>query len=213
MNKTVMYIFAIALAGASARAQKPGTIEWNGPAPFVGVQAPLPDGLTKIFSNLGPATAPYVGSAWLVQGPNNSAAAAEQFVALPFSSKNAAHVEQVQAAVQWVSGTNQLNISIYSNVGNKPGKLLRGPVTVTNLPTYFTCCQLAVANFSPSLAIAAKAKYWIVANTPASGAGSDFSGTWSFNPSKLLVGFDEGNGWFTTQGNEDPAAAVYGTIP
>jgi len=55
-----------------------------------------------------------------------------------------------------------------------------------------------------------------VADTTSTGTGSDFLGVWAFvPPSKLLVGADlGGGGWFSFQATvEEPAGAVYGTIP
>jgi hypothetical protein len=147
-------------------------------------------------------------------GPLATGATYEQFLALPFKSTKAAHVQQVRAAVQYnKSGANQVRLSLYSDSSGTPGTLLAGPVTVKNLPTYFTCCKLATATFASSVAIAAHTQYWIVADTPSSGAGSDFAGVWNFAPSKLRVGGDQGTGWYSFQGQQEPAGAVYGMIP
>lgn len=214
MKTTAMFIFAIALCVTSVRAQQPEIVQWNAGFPFDGVAEDVPATMVKIFSNLGPAAAAYVGSAWVLDGPNAASASHESFIALPFKSKKAAHVEQVRAAVQWdKSGANQINLSLYSDSGGQPGSLLAGPVTVKNLPAYFACCKLATATFASSVAIAAHTQYWIVADTPSSGTGSDFAGVWAFAPSPLRVGSDQGTGWFAFQGQEEPAGAVYGTIP
>lgn len=214
MKKTAMFVFAIALCGASLQAQKPKTVEYEGVARF-DAPAVEPATLQKIFSNLGPATAAYQGSAWSLNGPN-SIAGSSQFIAMPFKPKANAHVTQVRAALQWNSnGANQVNLSLYSDVGGAPGVLLAGPVTVKNVPVYFTCCKLAIANL-PSVAVTAGTQYWVVADTPSTGTGSDFYGVWSFiPPSKLLVGADlAGGGWFSFQATtQEPAGAVYGSIP
>jgi len=213
MKKTAMFIFAIALCSSSVRAQQPEIVQWNAGFPFDGVAEDVPATMQKIFSNLGPAAAAYVGSAWLVKGPNTTAGGNEEFIALPFKSAKAAHVEQIRAAVQWESGAKQVRLSLYSDSSGHPGTLLAGPVTVKNLQTFYTCCKLATANLTTGFAITAGTQYWIVADTPSSGTGSDFSGAWSFVPSKIKVGADTGTGWYWFQGDEEPAGAVYGTIP
>ena len=174
-----------------------------------------PAALQKIFSNLGPATSAYSNGGWNLDGPT-SLAGSSQFMAMPFKPKANAHVSQIRAAVQYSgSGANQVNLSLYSDVSGAPGVLLAGPVTVKNLPTFFTCCELATANI-PSTAVTAGTQYWVVADTPSTGTGSDFYGVWAFvSPSKSLVGADlGGGGWFSFGAAiQEPAGAVYGTIP
>lgn len=214
MKKTAMFVFAIALCSTSLRAQKLETVEWNAGFPLEGVEQDAPAALTKIFSNLGAPTKAYAGSAWVVRGPNlPPPAPAEQFIALPFRSAKAAHVQQVSVAIQYSSGANQINLSLYSDSSGHPGTLLAGPVTVKNVPTYFHCCKLATATFTSSVAITAGTQYWVVADTPSSGTGSDFNGTWSWVTSKATAGGDQGSGWYSFQTVENPAGAVYGTIP
>jgi hypothetical protein len=146
MKKTAVFVFALALCSASLFAQKAKTIEYTG---SIGVPtAEQPETLTKIFSNLGPAATAYSSGAWLETGPL-SAGASSQFIAMPFKPKANSHVSQLRAAIQWDgSGANQINLSLYSDVSGAPGVLLAGPVTVTNLPTYFTCCKLAIRRCS-----------------------------------------------------------------
>src|SRR5450755_1283125 len=126
---------------------------------------------------------------------------------MPFKPKANAHVSQIRAAVQYSgSGVNQVNLSLYSDVSGAPGVLLAGPVTVKNLPTFFTCCELATANI-PSTAVTAGTQYWVVADTPSTGTGSDFYGVWAFvPPSKSLVGADLGGGWLVLVRGRHPRA-------
>jgi hypothetical protein len=172
-----------------------------------------PAGLAKIFSNLGSKTDLYDdANGWVVRGPN---AGGTHFIASPFAPKSNATVEQVGAALQYSgSGANQVNISIYSDNGGVPGTLLAGPTTVTNLPNAGTCCALAVANFSP-LAVTAGTTYWIVADTPQTGTGSDFVGVWEWRPKPVyLQGYGDETGW--SGYDTSPAQAgveVLGTIP
>jgi hypothetical protein len=214
MKKTTMFVFAIALFSASLRAQEP-TTQWNGDGiTFVGPAQDAPAHLQKIFSNLGPPTSAYVGSGFTLSGPL-SALGYKTFMAIAFSSAANAHVREVRAAVQYSgSGANQVNLSLYSDNGGVPGTLMAGPVTVTNLPSFFTCCTLAVAKF-PAVPITAGVRYWVVADTPLTGAGSDFEGVWALVPPlKSLVSVDGFFGWYSSPASiQEPAGSVYGTIP
>lgn len=102
----------------------------------------------------------------------------------------------MRAAAEYSCGANQVNLSLYSDHSGAPGTLLAGPVTATNLPIYFSCCKLAVANFSTGVSVTAGTQYWVVADTPSSGTGSDFNGVWEWvGPSKSTVGVSNGGGW------------------
>lgn len=173
-----------------------------------------PTALAKIYSNLGSKTDAYSDeNAWAVTGPNSIGAT--HFFGLPFTPKANAHVSQVQAALQYNgSGANQVNLSIYTDASGVPGTLLAGPVTVTNLPESGTCCTLAVANFTP-VSVIEGTRYWVVADTPASGTGSDFYGVWDWVPKPLYPqAYNAGSGWIGYNSTHAEAAAeVLGTIP
>lgn len=218
MKNTTTLLFAIALSSASLCAQPSKPIRattdtyW-----FDGVAQAAPDTLQKIFSNLGPSTSAYTSyTGWSLLGPNNTGDPGfTQSVAMPFTPKANAHVQRVRVAVSYAgSGANQVNLSLYSDASGVPGTLLAGPVTVTNLPSFGSCCQTTVANF-PSLAVTAGTQYWVVADTPSTGTGSDLYGVWDFvPPTKYMFGINVGSGWFSDPALlEEPAGAVYGTIP
>ena len=168
--------------------------------------------LKKIYSNLGKSpTNLYVGQCWAVSGPNSGMT---EFIAMPFTPKFNSHVSQVRVALQYYTGANQVNLSIYGDSSGAPGTLLAGPVTVTNLPETGTCCTLAIANFSP-VAVSEGTRYWVAADTPLSGTGSDFNGGWCWVPvpTYLQAGSD-GFGWSGFNGTPSEAAGeVLGTIP
>lgn len=213
MKKIATFVFAIAFCGASLHAQKPKTIEYGGGFRFEAPAQEEPATLTKIFSNLGKATSAYDDEGWFLAGPL-SADASSTSIAMPFTPKADYKVRQVRAAIQYDgTGANQVNLSLYTSVNGAPGVLLAGPVTVTNLPTFFACCTLAEANF-PAVAVTSGTQYWVVADTPATGTGSDFEGVWSFvPPSKDIVGAAYGGGAWSSFAApiEEPAGAVYGT--
>jgi len=175
-----------------------------------------PQDLTTIYSSLGtdPKNLYNNIDTWLVAGPN-SGAGLSAFIALPFTPESNSHISEVRAAVLWYGdGAEQVNLSIHADHKGHPGKLLAGPVTVTNLPKAFTCCQLAIANFSP-LSVSGGTQYWVVADTPLSGQGSDFLGEWAgaVYPVLPLSGNADQTGWVTFNGNGLPAGDVLGTVP
>jgi len=170
-----------------------------------------PAGLKMIYSNLGSKTDLYNDlSSWYVAGPGQNGYS--EFEAIPFTPKSNSHVSRVEAAIHYFSGANQINLSLYGDANGVPGTLLAGPVTVTNLPAPGTCCTLAVADFTP-VAVTAGTQYWIVADTPLTGTGSDFTGGWSF-VHKIVPFASGGNfGWFANSANALPAGAALGTTP
>jgi hypothetical protein len=216
MKKTTMFVFTLTLLSAVLCAQEPKSIKWNGEGNrFVGPTQPVPDSVQLIFSNLGPSTNAFTNSGWTLSAPL-SAFGFTQFVAMAFTPTANAHVHQVRVAAQYLqSGANQVNLSLYSDTGGAPGTLLAGPITVTNLPDFYTCCALAIATFSTGTAVTAGTQYWVVANSPSTGTGSDFEGAWAFvPPSTQLFGIDQGSGWTGYEATlEEPAGAVIGTIP
>lgn len=173
----------------------------------------VPASLKTIYTNLGRKTNAYRDNAGeAIFGPGTGSTV---FWAMPFTPKSNSHVSQVGVAVQYNdSGANQVNLSIYGDSEGVPGTLLAGPVTVTNLPESATCCTLAVAEFSPVSVIGGN-QYWVVADTPLTGTGSDFSGVWDFTvtPNYPQAG-NVGGGWFAFEGFAfKPAGEVLGTIP
>lgn len=137
-----------------------------------------------------------------------------QFFALPFTPKSDSHVLMVAAALQYTSGANQVNVSIYADSAGAPGALLAGPVTVVNLSSFGTCCSLAVADFA-SVAVSGGTQYWVVADTPLTGTGSDFLGAWDIvaKPTYPLASDTDGVWYGWTDLTSVPAGAVLGTVP
>lgn len=216
MKKSLMWVGMIALSSASLFAQEhlsasdpePNRYEANTPA------QEAPAGLVKIFSNLGPAKSAFVSGGWFVAGPTYSGG--QHFIAMPFTAKSNSTVTQVQVAVQYDgSGANQIALSIYTDIKGAPGTLIDGPVTVTGLSACCKCCTLTVGTFSKGVSVLKGKQYWVVADTPKSGMGSDFLGVWNWvPPAKTLVGFNQSSSWSAAPASiQEPAGAVYGTIP
>ena len=175
-----------------------------------------PAELKAIYTNLGSKIDLYLDTdGWSLTGFNSYGGSSSAYeIGLPFTPKANSHVSQVRVAVQYYgSGANQINLSIYGDSNGAPGTVLAGPVTVTNLPDYGTCCTLTIANFAP-LAVAAGTRYWVVANTPTTGTGSDFVGVWDWVSKIILFGGSNGvNGWYGINTDSLPAGEVLGTIP
>ena len=133
---------------------------------------------------------------------------------MPFTTKYDSHVEVVRVPVQWDSGANQVNLSIYTDSNGEPGSLLAGPVTITNVPHWGTCCTLDSAIFYP-VAVSGGVQYWVVADTPVSGSGSDFCGVWNFVHRSFPTAVKGSNGTWSIVNFPvfELAGEVLGTIP
>jgi hypothetical protein len=211
VKKTLLWVCFLTLGSLTLFAQTEGPRAVHTPEKSA-IHVP-PQALSKIYTNLGKPTDLYNDTeAWTISGPTSDIGFALS-LALPFTPKSNSHVSQVQVAVQYFSGGNQVNLSIYGDTSGAPGTLLAGPVTVKNLPAAATCCLLTVANFTP-LAVTAGTRYWVVADTPLTGIGSDFDGSWDWiaRPVILLAG-NHGAGWYGFNGDALPAGEVLGTIP
>lgn len=174
-----------------------------------------PAALKKIYSNLGSTNTDlyFDTDGSFVSGPNNTDFGFTFSVSMPFTPKSNSTIKQVQVAVQYYGkGANQVNLSIYGDSSGVPGTPLAGPVTVTNLSAFGTCCTLAVANFTP-LAVTGGSQYWVVADAPVTGTGSDFAGIWDFVAKVFPMAYDDGSGWIASTGDTVPAGEVLGTIP
>ncbi len=176
----------------------------------------VPATLTRIYSNLGSsATDLYYDTDGLpIEGPNQNNGYAI-FEAMQFTPAADSHVSQVRVAVQYYGiGTSQVDLNIYSDADGVPGTLLAGPAVVKNLADFGTCCTLAVGSFTP-VAVTAGTRYWVVANTPATGSGSEAFDIWdTVVQGKTLSSSLEADGtWFEEPGLIIPAGEVLGTVP
>jgi len=219
VKKTLNFVCFFLLCNLTLLAQTPGTpkvVHTREKSAIHVAPQTTPETLKKIYSNLGSSKTDlyYDESGVVIQGPAvPNVNGYYVFIALPFTPKSNSTVMQVQVAVQYQGiGANQVNLSIYGDAGGAPGVILAGPVTVTNLPEAGTCCTLAVANF-PALTVTGGSKYWVVADTPLTGIGSDFLGVWDSVPKIIPMAVGDTYGWFASNANDLPAGEVRGTIP
>jgi hypothetical protein len=170
-----------------------------------------PAGLKTIFSNLGPTASNDYNdtTGYYVLGPDNSVGDSEQWIGLPFTPTSGAHVEAIEAAIGYISGTSLVELGLYSDNDGAPGTVLASGKS-TKIPLFGACCQLVTVTI-PSTAIKAGTQYWIVATTNDT-AGPDFTGV--FQSSNLgIIGYNEAQGGWGSFTTNTPAAAVKGTIP
>ena len=164
-----------------------------------------------IFSNLAPPPAAAYNdtTGYYVLGPTNSVGLSEQWIAVPFIPKNNSHVTTLQLAVQWISGSNSIQVGLYSDNGGTVGSQLASVEAAVN-STFGTCCQLVTASI-PSTAVTRGKQYWIVANSDDTNA-PDFTGVFDASATQIIGANLSVSGWFSFTTNT-PAAAAWGTIP
>jgi hypothetical protein len=171
--------------------------------------------LTTIFSNLGSGTRAYNDTdGFLVAGTPSGLG--QEFIGLAFTPKADATVTEIHAALQFLDeGTgapNQVDLSLYTDSNGVPGTLIDGPHTIKNLPLAGTCCALATWHLSKGVSVFAKTQYWVVADTPTTGTGSDSAALWYVIFPTFPEALNSGT-WFPFNGNSRFAAAVLGTEP
>jgi hypothetical protein len=207
LKRALGCLLVLALASGMIWAQAPQTSRTKDSGVRI---AEPPSSLKLIWTNLGPTAtnAYYPDSGFNVDGPDNSLGLSEQWFAIPFKPKASAHLEQLQAAIGYISGTELVEIGLYSDNNGAVGTLLASGET-KKMPTFGACCQLASVSIT-STAVTAGTQYWIVAQ-PDDTNGPSFYGAWmavnqtmAFNPSQT--------GWLNINGDVT-AAAARGTIP
>jgi hypothetical protein len=208
---SVMAFASTALADGVLQKSRP--VHWTGKVVPNALQN-SPDAPVTIFTNLGSDPANLydaLSGGWYVAGPTNTILGQSQWIALPFSTRNAAvHARSLRAAIGWIQGVKQVRLSIYTDSAGVPGTRLGGGAT-PNIPDLGVCCNLATVNVAaPGIALAANTKYWLVADTTP--GAQDFVGAWQFSPNFLFGGNVANGGWFT-QTNQVPAAQITGTQP
>ncbi len=156
--------------------------------------APSPVGLATIYSNLGPPTDLYTADQdWNVTG-SGSPLGAEYWLAMPFRTKQAHIVKQIDVAVGYVTGTNQIVVGLAADKGGLPGKTLHA-WTYKNMYSLGTCCTLDTVKYAPGVKLA-KGRYWVTVTTNAK--DTDLWGGWNFTYNLAEGAFatqPDGGGW------------------
>jgi len=165
-----------------------------------------------LCSNVGPANNQFGSSGNFVAGPNNTVLGISQFMAVPCTPQTNRTLTTVKGAWQWYGyGANKIQICLYADSGsNSPGTQIGNCVTLTNLPTFLTSNTLVTANFtSQKLALTAGTQYWIIAQTPSRGTGSDSVDVW-VGESGWMASDVAGEGWSSSQPNLQGVMSVSG---
>jgi hypothetical protein len=212
LKRAVSSLFVVTLACGALLAQSTGPKVAHtthvGPSKAAPKTGPK---LTTIFSNLGPTSTNAYNdtTGYYVLGPDNSVGLPEQWIGVPFVAAANAHVQQLQVAVGWISGTPLVNVGLYSDNAGTVGTLLASGHSVT-IPAFGTCCQLVTVNIT-STAITAGTQYWIVSSSDDTNA-PDFTGVYQASNLAVIAGDVGLEGWssFTTN---TPAAAARGVVP
>ncbi len=114
---------------------------------------------TVIFSNFGPGMT-FTNGVYFVNGGNTG-----QVLAVRFTSTGNFTFSSAQLALNLVSGTNQLQVSLATNSSNSPGTIIE-TITVNNalgpLPG-----SVVTANSTLQPLLSAGTDYWLIAFAPA----------------------------------------------
>jgi hypothetical protein len=178
--------------------------------------APPPhnDGATVIFSNIGtkyPLGLYFCCSGATVSGPT-SELGFQSWPAMQFTPSTDISVTEIDAAVEWITGTDEVDLDLYTDSGGVPGTLLK-TFKATNLQGNAGCCGFAVGKDKEGISVTAGTPYWVAVTTATN--GSDTFANWMFNSTdqldKVPSAVNKGSGW-VTNGGAVPAAsfAVFG---
>jgi hypothetical protein len=221
--KSIAVVAAAALAGSAAMASPVDGIMFSKDGRVTsflrgsGIYTAPPShdiGATVIFSNIGTKYRKglyFCCSGATISGPD-SVLQFQSWPAMQFTPSTDATVTEIDVAVEWISGTNEVDLDVYTDAGGVPGTLLKTFKT-TVLQFVGGCCSLAVCKDRKGIPITAGTPYWIAVTSDAN--GPDTFGSWEFNTTDQLdavpSAVNKGSGW-VSNGGAVPAAsfAVYG---
>jgi hypothetical protein len=146
-------------------------------------------GRVKIFSNLNPLfPEPYLPGFGLLIVGDNVLFYVEQWRALPFTPRTNVEVKTVSAALSHTSGTNRINLGIYSDSDGLPGSPLSGGQgSLTDIPGSGDCCNFATLRLlGAGIALTGGVQYWLVAS-PDNVNAPDFMGLWQISTNNICA--------------------------
>ena len=97
------------------------------------------------------------------------------WLAVPFTPSANASVKKVEAALSYISGTNQVLLSVNNDNNGLPGNAI-ATFRVKNLPAFGSCCTFAAATSKAGIPVIQGVQYWLVVTTDSHDA--DFFGAW-----------------------------------
>lgn len=182
--------------GRETRASKPA-------APFTPLPADPLSGLTILYDN-GSKYA--LGVYWCCNGWTISGTASQvgfqAAEAMPFTPSVNATVTRIGVAIGYISGDNEVVVSLNADSGGLPGASL-GSFTISNLPGLGGCCTTEVENIA-GVPVTAGTQYWIVVQTTS--PSSTTWAAWNENDTNQTTqpfayqNSQQGSGWFATEG-------------
>jgi len=155
-------------------------------------------GLKTIYSNLGTGTdVYYCCEGWTLSGSGGEVGGSD-WIAMPFTPTKAATLEQIDLGIGYVTGTNQIVITLTKDKSGLPGASIHS-WTVKNMPTFGTCCTLDTIKYKKGIKVAKGKQYWITATTNAK--DYDLWGAWNFtyNDATGTFAYQSGGGGWKTE--------------
>ena len=213
LSVTVLMVAGIAALGYPSQN---GVITLNGGRSTVVLNGPLGQAQTKalerfaglvvVYNNFGAENTYDCCEGWTASG-NQSRVGANIISACAFTPNANYAVAGIKIAVSYVEGVNGTIISLNADDGGLPGKVLHA-WSVSNLPTFGTCCTVEQLRGSRALPISSGMQYWVVVRPVA----LDNWDSWNLNNNHAVGNFAQKyNGtWTPSHENTLGAFAVYG---
>lgn len=182
-----------------------------GPAVKAAVQPP---GRVGIFDNFFPPKKYPNGTYFCcigpgIDGPSNSYGSPAQSWAEAFTPSANATVTRIDVGVGYATGTNSVNIGLYTDSNGSPGTPLVAK-DVKNLPKFGSCC--ATIALKAGIQVTAGTQYWVVLTTDAT--DPTFAGGWNEDTRDQVTKINQaeniGNGWQPGPIAPGVALAVWG---
>jgi hypothetical protein len=172
--------------------------------------------LVTIFSNLAsqyPNGEYWCCTGYNIMGPNSGVG--EQWIGAAFTPSGNHTATQITVAVGFSQGTtNGAVVSLYRDKNGVPGKVLKS-WTVSSLPSFGTCCTLAVVSDSVGVSLTGGKQYWVVVKTDNTEMdtvdGWNVDDTDQVNPATLAVFPGNNNHWNSFTATPGVAFAVEGS--
>ena len=157
-------------------------------------------GLTILYNN---SSSYPLGKYWCCTGytiTGSGSIVGEQFAdGMPFTPSVNATVTHIGVAVGWVTGTNEVTVTLNADNGGLPGSVL-GTFNISSLPSFGSCCSVEVESLS-GVPVNAGTQYWVVvqSTTPT----NDTWAAWNDNDTNETnqpFAFQQAGVWGASQG-------------
>ena len=129
--------------------------------------SPPPGGTVTIFDNINrkqPQNEYNCCAYYGIIGPDNQIGSHMLFDAMGFTPTTNLKVVEIDAALSYNGGVNEVSLALYNDKGGVPGTALK-VWSFTNLPPQASCCQLTIATAPGGVPVTAGQHYWVVVRT------------------------------------------------